>query len=819
VCVRLSKLALGKATPDQLVEAIQSVLDTLNGVELDNKLADYVFFPLSYVIRDTNLPSKPLALAVQCLRKLIEGWDGTDKELVKQLLVFFTIQLKKDNPDVLLAVIPCIEALLKRGHLAEIDAPVFGQLIDTFLTKIKDATVDIQLVASSALYATVSVLDNERCRMFLPGIVSQLSNILRGHKAYRVIVKSLQILSLIIGKAFNEAEVSWKRGTASQLLLALSNIVHLKYYDRSEVREGLANLCFTVLDQKLENCQPLMLETLCTISSQDTTIRERIQEADTNVLLELTHKWLIALPRKLQSDEMVYDRHISLICEACQMLPENRELMETMINSIEDSASTILASKKTIIDTDFEFDTPNLRSLRKLVFTAQTLLEPQMYQVASRARDIAPMWVLARSLNHQVSGEILEMTLTNSIDVLSEDVEDWRISALALELLTLVAKQEKEEFKTSLVDTLFPVVKLLGSKDTTLKQCAVMCLDSISKSCGYENPGEMIVQNVDYLVNAVALKFNTFDVDPQAAQVLVMMLELSGPSLIPYLDDLVDSIFGALAAYHGYPRLVEVLFTALASIVRHGSSPASMLMDRPRIEHIKRPSKWTSLEDIPNILKKQEREIETPAEVAKEEKTKVYTMVQSVLKLSQHYLTHQEPYLRQKLLDLVAVGCSSLSRNEDEFLPLVNDIWPVVLKRLYDEEAVVTIAAMKALSQIFIGAGDFVSSRVEDEWPAIRKLYRQVQAKAALERGGRGSFAYAERLLDSMINMLINLMLYVRVTAEIEDDLFELLGSMAKSRDDVRDALDILNSDALWLINEAPNYKDPPNGLKSISIP
>jgi hypothetical protein len=87
----------------------------------------------------------------------------------------------------------------------------------------------------------------------------------------------------------------------------------------------------------------------------------------------------------------------------------------------------------------------------------------------------------------------------------------------------------------------------------------------------------MLIENVDYLVNAVALKLNTFDVSPYPPQVLLMMVKLSGAGLIPYLDDLVSSIFGILDMYHGYPKLVELLYSSLAAIVEEGTRTPELL--------------------------------------------------------------------------------------------------------------------------------------------------------------------------------------------------------------------------------------------------
>lgn len=860
------------------------------------------------MIKDAALiPAKSLALSVQCLEILIKrGWrTDADPGLARELLVFLTIQLSRtQQDDSQLSLLTCLNALIQSMSVkvseffnAEDSSAVAGQLLDALLGIVRDSPgIEIQLKGITVLKNLVSVVDNEELlRNFLPGVASQLSNILRPQtrRNHRVLVKSIDTLEILIRKSLSDElakknpsdEIkSWRKATSSQLLLALSNIVPLRYHDRSEILDTFAALCATILSEcqsNLENCRPLMLESLCIIGSQDrpkakSTLNLILSNETINsALQELVYKWLQTLSRRLQSpNDQQAERHVILICEGHRALSRSdigiSSLNQELLKTIEECGRLLLTENKTSKPVDDlpdltvrdliiakpnielkalgSLSTPHLRLLQKLVSITNLL---SVYESDEDELGLASLWIFTRCLSDRVrvdgalqefatessiSGQVADMALNRAVNILTDSSEDidWRLQALAMELVTLLAQVEKEDFRTSLIDTLFPLVELVGASNPFLRQYAITSLNSISIHCGYASVGDMIVKNVDYLVNAVALKFNTFDVSPQAIQVLVVMLELSGSALIPYLDDLVDSIFGALAAYHGYPRLVEVMFSALAAIVKHGSSNTSSIMDVHRTKHRKERYKLTQVSAIPAILDKIRQpsdpngiEIEeliedsgtglqttTPSnELEKsEKKPKIYTMVESVLRLSQHYLTHEEPYLRQRLLDLISVGCTSLSSNEDQFLPLVNDIWPVVIQRLYDQEAIVSLAAMQAVSAISVGAGDFVSTRIQDEWPQIRSLFRTIEEKAAAEgkaKSGRGLFAYTTRLFEGMVNMLVQLILHVRVKSDMEDDLFEMLGPLAKTRLDAREALDVLNPDALWLILEAPGFYMP----------
>ncbi|TVY32395.1 TEL2-interacting protein, partial [Lachnellula occidentalis] len=174
------------------------------------------------------------------------------------------------------------------------------------------------------------------------------------------------------------------------------------------------------------------------------------------------------------------------------------------------------------------------------------------------------------------------MSYSQSILANTNGVEyDWRMQAIALEVVADRAQRLKESFRPELIDMLYPVASLLGSSNDRLREHAITSINIISKSCGYSNASELIVDNVDYMVNAISLRLNTFDISPQAPQILVMMIRLAGPSLLLYLDDVVGSIFAALDNFHGYQRLVDVLFSVLDEIVKVGSTAPQFQLPAP----------------------------------------------------------------------------------------------------------------------------------------------------------------------------------------------------------------------------------------------
>lgn len=503
------------------------------------------------------------------------------------------------------------------------------------------------------------------------------------------------------------------------------------------------------------------------------------------------------------------------------------------------------------------------------------------------------------------------LTILNDLPV--DGSGDWRMSALALEAVALQAKQLGEAFRPELMDALYPTLQLLASNNTTVQRHAMVCLNVLTQACNYPDTSSMVIENVDYLVNSVALKLNTFDVSPYPPQVLFMMVKLCGASIVPYLDDLVDSIFGILDLYHGYPKLVELMFKTLAAIVEEGSRKPSLLTidsGRERGPHDSRKSRkskyqplslstiasdianrktkraetidndveidgslshpkkpWSDTyerpppepETIEELLKKAESDepLPPPKEPEDSEKplSKTHSLLLHIVKSIPSHILSPSPFLRRSLLSILIEVLPSLSQNENSFLPLLNDLWPSVASRVifpsslagepsssstlltrpstesrnstnqpdthtFQEETFVITTACQAIEAMCKGAGDFMASRVETEFPRWQRLYQRVwvqvrqDAEAANERraqqqrksgvppttavsamtesedkfaltaslalspttAGSRTFTPQNALWRALISLFITVLSHVRLPLEAGDQVCEILG-------------------------------------------
>jgi hypothetical protein len=475
-----------------------------------------------------------------------------------------------------------------------------------------------------------------------------------------------------------------------------------------------------------------------------------------------------------------------------------------------------------------------------------------------------------------------------SVQVLDSHTEtdetDWRLEAIALEIMAYAAHRSGEKFRPELIDVLFPVATLLGSDEGNLQQHAIATLNSIALSCQYSSVSELIIDNVDYMVNSVSLRLNTLDISPASTQVMKMMVRLAGPRLVPFLDDVVESMFAALENYHGYASFVESLFSVLKEIVDQAAQADGRLLtdvEQSSVNHKKKAQKMEDLETLLKILdKRKEREerdkaeletlegrgghpgvpwtsdlaqgnnneddqeqAEPPRDEEKPPNSPTYQLLQRVASLTQHYLTSPTPTLRRSLLELLTTAASVLAADEDSFLPLVNAIWPVVIARLHDPETFIVVEACETLSGLCKAAGDFLSTRWKTEWgDGLRDWCRKIKQQASRDRGrsnvsskslsqsmpgkdivipirssdglevqslsvkstepsgGLGQHASPVRIWEAVVKLLTAIISYVKVEDEMFDEILDLLADVMERNQEVREALEVINADAVWAV-------------------
>ncbi|KAK6358291.1 hypothetical protein TWF730_007639 [Orbilia blumenaviensis] len=470
----------------------------------------------------------------------------------------------------------------------------------------------------------------------------------------------------------------------------------------------------------------------------------------------------------------------------------------------------------------------------------------------------------------QLTAELYSVALSSLVDTYDDPETNPQLTCISLEVLAYTASTMSTSFRPELVDCLYPIVHLFGSSVSTIQQHAILTLESLAKSSGYISTKDLLVENADYLVNAVSLKLNMFNIQPQAPQVLLMMIKLAGAELVPLLDDLVVSIFAALENYHGYERLTESLFAVLEGVVVEsagGEERLKLITDGKGVEsgekrnRVKRKHMVTLddvLGDLDDLVKRQNKplvaEVEegeeeeeetphkpwgkdksTPSNPLEEEQeeptdtsltnppepkpTHTYLMIESIARLSQNFLTSRSSSLRLHLLQLISTASPLLSKQEDNFLPLINQLWPVIVDRLGDTEPAVTVTTVNTIRRLCIDCGEFLSSRIEEIWPVLINVARkakqevdkeQIRIKAAggkqvTQRGRTGIAGYAvhNQIWAAIVCLFEAVVGYTRIGDGMFEDIVGMVGrefaESVEGYERLKEALEEVDADIVWL--------------------
>ncbi|KAI7716833.1 ARM repeat-containing protein [Hortaea werneckii] len=358
---------------------------------------------------------------------------------------------------------------------------------------------------------------------------------------------------------------------------------------------------------------------------------------------------------------------------------------------------------------------------------------------------------------------------------------DERLQSLALRALALRAQTAGADFRYELIDALYPVLHTLATPSTGLQRDGITTLNIFTTACQYDSVRDLIVENVDYLTNAVSLELNAFDLSPQVPMVMVMMVRLAGSSVVPYMEDVVESIFAVLEGWHGYSMLVEVLFRVLRVVAEEGAKApqlaaiedgqkskveavvkekwrptdmlelASSLREKKgeevpeRGEREKAPQRpWKSNEEVGGRAEEDngEDELDTAGQSIDDADLpppvpKTYGLLLKITELTQHFLPAASPSLRTSLLSLIRTSVPPISKHENSFLPLINTLWPEIVSRLDDGEPQVQASALDIIGVLCEHAGDFMRTRITELWPGLTEVYHRT-ARDIVSNSGPG---------------------------------------------------------------------------------
>ena len=411
------------------------------------------------------------------------------------------------------------------------------------------------------------------------------------------------------------------------------------------------------------------------------------------------------------------------------------------------------------------------------------------------------------------------------------------LTSLSLQSLATCAKILSTSFRPLLLTTLYVVLSHLASPQPLVAEYASTALDQIAYHTGYASVQNLIMDNVDYVINVVSQRLTHARLSSQAPLVLIAMIRLVGAEVVGMVHDVVDEVFDALDDYHGYEVVTSALLAVLVTLVEAMREDVeamgiteerqAQLDEQRRIDSPPDPEHdfanflmWyqerssANQREINSILERapqhawgKERNEDVDMEMdgganptqdaevdeyGEPKLTRPQQICKQILGKSIYFLSHRSPFLRAKILGLIAAAVPVLARQnlESTLLPLIDRAWPLSLARLDDPEAAVVTSAAEVIAALSEDVGDFMSKRIVDHaWPTFVKLLKKQRAadehSALARRGAVGTssrFTSSHRLYVAILRVCD----WVMREVPVEDRLLWDMGLLVRPFLDAR---------------------------------
>ena len=342
-----------------------------------------------------------------------------------------------------------------------------------------------------------------------------------------------------------------------------------------------------------------------------------------------------------------------------------------------------------------------------------------------------------------------------------------------LDIISHIALMLGNEFTSFLLSVLYPIVEKLGSNDVRIEQAAISCLLQICTSTQYVTVESLLGQNMDYLVDTLAMRLQYLDAYPWSPDVLNGILKHMGPSSLSLLYDAVQAIVKSihratstsLSSPH-MPKLVCLMQTLLNTMETR--LEGEMVKEGNNKEVVDgKEKKKSSLQAFLNEIQVMEKEIDMDEESYINETDEdnddddvdKHTMDKpnvvfpyeeltlSILNTCTHLIHIQSTPLQCQVLRLFSTGFTimkwlsinprknELEGSRNELLAAIHRFWPVLMRRLSTRDKSVMIHVLRIVTNLCRWSGDFVGDKFEKElWPILKKTIVSLRGNDSLTR-------------------------------------------------------------------------------------
>ncbi|CCG82388.1 Predicted protein [Taphrina deformans PYCC 5710] len=651
-----------------------------------------------------------------------------------QLIILFTTLLAQAKVEELkTAIYAALQALfvVAKGEVNALPCrPTLAQLISLSLKE--SASIGTSVAALRVVHRLYTQIEADAAAGFLPGTVSSLTKVLlKQNQKSSIIIESVRILEICIVKAFDGTisgyrSSDWYKATEGQLLLAMTPVLsRLAENDHNTVRTETIRLCEHVL-ARTGLIKTIYLEFLLRLSPAS------VLQVHKSGVADILESYVDAMIRILNgADEARKVQMLQTMSRAMPCLP---------------STSRQILSQRILLQfyNFIQFAPQNQILHQALKDEMIAPSEPVILHIAAETQKHLTNLLAACEFPEPITVSspetfwIAQKSGFNSYAYAMENISSC--TNLCLSSILAEAQFLGPSFKPQLMHVLYAIL--------ALPETNYFVLESISQSCHYISVQEMLIDNADYVINQLQLAFVTLDLNPRTTKVLGLLVRVV-PEIVELIDDVVATFFEVLDDYHAHQVLVSGIFESLEAVVQATAGIQPVSKFELALDTISIPNVEKSFEDRfdeAQDIEPSQAVDESP--VAKDPRS--YTMVLHIMEKAQLFLSHDDPTIRIRVLELLHKGVPVISQNEDKFLPLIHTYWPQLTRRIEDDNPFVVAAVLRLIARTITFAGSFMRTRImADVLPVLRQLKQPqkdkrgnvVGLRAAWEGTGRRKVA------------------------------------------------------------------------------
>jgi len=318
------------------------------------------------------------------------------------------------------------------------------------------------------------------------------------------------------------------------------------------------------------------------------------------------------------------------------------------------------------------------------------------------------------------------------------------LTCLHLEALATFAIALSDEFRKTLIKTLYPLLEKVNDSNYLIQSCALKALDIVALSCAYSNISSLINENADYLVSTISIHLRHLGLFPRSPDVLQAMLTHCDVAIFPLIRDTIDEILTTLDLHrqesHYLLSFLPVMMTTVKAINAwfaenlvnsttnqledeiQGSSPqcededfACSISKELSVFHsnFKIGNLDSPITELNDAVQTHQR-----SEVASEHKNDDFgetkevlehiKVVEQIVHRSTQLLASEDPKVRLIVMNIIDESVSCLSGEKNTLLPVVHKLWKPLIARCSDSELQVAAKAFNVICNLGSHSGDFI---------------------------------------------------------------------------------------------------------------